>query len=505
MTSCSPSMSTTTEESQLAFSPFSDSTSVSDPTSDEHPDLGQFNFVFRTLNHLQPHPWIPAFNGIYSSEQSTARANTLPPPEGSTVWQQLPILSYLDFASSELIIGPLQLAAADIPRTPSRSSQSEDDDTVTVDISSNDGGLSIGGSPDSHSEEEGEDDDDGGIQIPLRWESPLRAYSPAWDSEENADEFGPFDGATTASSGTRPTEDSVYNLPVYHPVLVYRDSTSTPSSLQDDPMSVTSLRTSPPTRSITSSTSSLPSFPAHDDNSYSALSDTYSLLERPASLPHVFSSPLNDNSTRSYSACSSPPRIAPFWLRSASPPSDSLEYDISHQHSHSVQPQSSIPHNHHPQHRSWTSGSGSTSTITSASTTTRATQVVNDLTQVLTSTGLTLPAQAVAVAQDNNSGSASSTPSTSTDPTQPSVSTIDVYDLFMDLRSYDTARIENGASDDSLPSLGLLDEALKFIADERAKWEASRDTGTVSGSLSSDSEKWKNELGEFLCLVHLIS
>jgi hypothetical protein len=83
-----------------------------------------------------------------------------------------------------------------------------------------------------------------------------------------------------------------------------------------------------------------------------------------------------------------------------------------------------------------------------------------------------------------------------------------VYDLFMDLhsiRSYGTTGSDDGVGDDSLPSLGLLDEALKFIADERAKWEASRDTGNVSGSLSSDGERWKNELGELHILLHSFS
>ena len=430
----STTMSTTTESSssQTLLSPFS-SPSVSELTTDENPDLGQFSFVFHTLTHLQPHPWFPAFNRLYPDDD--------PPdtPDGSTVWHQLPILSYLDsHTPSELIVphvwGPQPLPSA----SPGQSSEDEDDTegARTVDIASNDGeelDVSIGdASPDSQSELDEEINPDDRA-IPPMWGSPMRipmrAYSPAWDSEPNADEFGPFDGATTASSGTRPTQDSLY-----------RETAGTPSgsSIQDG------SRTSPP--------NSLPSFPAHDDNS----DDTFSLLERPASLPaeyrhsnNVFSSPFNDNSTRSsYSASSSPPQMTQFLLL------QSPEPDISHQHGHGVQPHNFIPHDHH-QRRRWNSGSGSTSTTTSASTTTRATHAVHDPTLDLTSTGLS--------------------------DSRPA-STLD--DPLMD--------------DESIPSLGLLEEALKFIAEERAKWEALRDAGNLSGGVSSDSERWKNELGESL-------
>ncbi|KAF8628958.1 hypothetical protein AX15_003618 [Amanita polypyramis BW_CC] len=625
-------MSTTTEETQPSpapFSPFSDSTTVSEPTSDEHPDLGQFNFVFRTLTHLQPHPWIPAFNGIYPSStdgSSTARGRDfnegaigtetrmreLVPglPEGSTVWQQQPILSYLDFSSShtqtpsELIVdrfvpyGPLeerdQLQRLQATYEQQRAEDSESrrartvspghsldsarehtdedgDDTeagMTVEISSNDSeelDLSIGdGSPDSHSEEEEEINPDGEYeaegeedaayggegciesrsngQIPRMWQSltrvPLRAYSPIWDSEENPDEFGPFDGATTASSGTRATEPSDYH-PVYrHPTPLYREAAGTPSSVQDGTGSVTS-RTSPPTdslRSITSSTSSLPSFPVardSDDGSYSGFSDIRSQPERPASVPvvlrggsYVFSYPLNDNSTpSSFSSASSPPPVSLAYS----------DYHNMHQQCQSTaQPQRRliIPlpshRRHHHQHRRWNSGSNSTSTITSTSATAIVTHAANGhgpdlaifpLSPVVSRTSPPRAVQAFPCdsggqhnvelqSSDNNSNSSHgdsasdiTTPSgTSLDSVQLVPSPAEAYESFMDpynIPSYANGSSEDGVEgglDDPLPSLGLLDEALKFIGEERARWEALRDAGTVSGSLSSDSERWKCEL-----------
>ena len=394
-------MSSSTESSSSqTLSPFL-SPSVSELTADDHPDLGQFNFVFHTLTNLHRHPWIPAFTRVFPDDPPAT-------PDGSTVWHQLPILSYLDsHTPSELILGP---AWAPPQPTESPGQSDDDDDTegaLTVDIASNDGDeldVSIGdGSPDSHSEISSTD----GGAIPPMWESPgmriaLCAYSPAWDSEDNPDEFGPFDGATTASSGTRPTSGSLD-----------RDAAGTPSSL--------------------------PSFPAHDDNS-SPFSDTYELLERPASLPaeYRFSSPCNDNSTRSsYSVSASPPQ--------------SIVSDISHQHGHAVQPQSFVPHDHHYQHRRY-SGSGSASTVTSASSTTTATHAVHEPTPDL-----------------------------------------------------EGAVLDDSSMDEEIPSLGLLDEALKFIAEERARWEALRDAGNLSGGMSSDSERWKNELGEslFAAFIHM--
>ncbi|KAK2462816.1 hypothetical protein APHAL10511_005207 [Amanita phalloides] len=392
-------MSTTTDDSLLPFSPFSDASSVSDPTSDELPDLGQFTFVFRTLSHLQPNPWM------------IPRPPSLPDTQ-STVWHQLPILSYLDLAE----------------HSPPDASSSPSDGARTVEISSNDG-LS---SPDSHSQ------DDGGSPFRL----PLRPYSPAWDSDDNHVEFGPFDGATTASSATRPTDDDP----------------GTPSSVQAG----------------TASTS------AHDDSSSS---------ERPASLPptYFFSSPFNDNSTRS----SSPPFH------------NSLLY-----HSHTVLP--------HHQHRR----SGSTSTITSVpattittttttTTTTRATHLLNDRTPDLASLAIlsrTSPAHPTDsdVPSDTHSDPSSDIPSSashslvSLDSVQLALSSFHVdHHSLMDVRSYSDALSQDGVDvlDEPLPSLGLLDEALKFIAEERAKWEALRDTGIVSGTLSSDSERWMHELG----------
>jgi hypothetical protein len=139
-------MSTTTEESLFSpvpFSPFSDAVSVSEPTSDEGPDLGQFNIVFRTLTDLHPHPCAHPFNPVHLTPDFTPVASSATEQEysgtaatetriqevqtqtqaserqnGSTVWHQHPILSYLDYSPVGHTRTPSELIVAQYPYAP---------------------------------------------------------------------------------------------------------------------------------------------------------------------------------------------------------------------------------------------------------------------------------------------------------------------------------------------------------------------------------------------------
>ncbi|KAM6495086.1 hypothetical protein JOM56_009709 [Amanita muscaria] len=602
-------MSTTTDDSvpfsPVAFSPFSDSVTVSEPTSDENPDLGQFNYVFRTLTHLQPHPWIPAFNGLYPTptvtslssaterglaivrvddgdqqergsrtagedEGETTMQTASEVQHGSTVWHQQQIMSYLDYSTththagspSELIVaqfrhypyGPMQELDHMVQsvhgqhQVASETEEEDDDDDtesgMTVDISSNGSGDDL--EFESGDDEEDEEEEMGAVvdtrpngDSPSLWQSvmrvrPLCPYSPQWDSEdlENADEFGPFDAATTASSGTRPTEHSESHQ-VYH--------RSPLSSLRDGGSIITS-RTSPlPVESMRSSSASLPSFPAHDDNTY--YSDTLSLPERPSSLPvavghrahhhhQIFSSPLNDNSTRSsisiascssFSSTSSPPPSQPPWRQSRqSPPSHA-------RHINPTQPQLRL---FNP-----TRSSGSVSTVTTSDSTltrragarslqsifkeedtiSRATSQGNGPTAVAGEQQAVHDGHAsdsdsqqqqqspediynrspsLSIVSDHHSDSSFDQPQAPEPLSLHSAVMNAARELYYNIPTLGGEGVERFEEEEPLPSLGLLDEALRFIAEERARCEALRETGmSVTGGLSSDSERWKHELG----------
>ncbi|KAI0067021.1 hypothetical protein BV25DRAFT_1820174 [Artomyces pyxidatus] len=95
-----------TNPSPTPFSPFSTHSGSSDlATSDESPDLGAFTTVFRALNELQPRTFVLP-HGLTAA---TATASSFSPtdptelesdqPQGSTVWNQQPIASYLSYSS----------------------------------------------------------------------------------------------------------------------------------------------------------------------------------------------------------------------------------------------------------------------------------------------------------------------------------------------------------------------------------------------------------------------
>ncbi|KIY61325.1 hypothetical protein CYLTODRAFT_427593 [Cylindrobasidium torrendii FP15055 ss-10] len=99
----------TTLSSPAPASPFSAGSTISEATSDEQPNLGAFTTVFREWNYLQPSPRRTALgrqpstrsttntSSILSSEHTPSEldseADAL--PQGSTVWAQRPIASYL--------------------------------------------------------------------------------------------------------------------------------------------------------------------------------------------------------------------------------------------------------------------------------------------------------------------------------------------------------------------------------------------------------------------------
>ncbi|EGN94319.1 hypothetical protein SERLA73DRAFT_77737 [Serpula lacrymans var. lacrymans S7.3] len=117
------SSSDTTANSPTPISPFSTYSVASEATSDESPDLGAFTTVFRALNHLQPLrtlPLPPLDGEIASSLPSSTIEGESDAPEGSTVWNQGLMASYLSSASH---------ATTEDPSTQeSQSSSSVDDD-----------------------------------------------------------------------------------------------------------------------------------------------------------------------------------------------------------------------------------------------------------------------------------------------------------------------------------------------------------------------------------------
>ncbi|KAG8221657.1 hypothetical protein J3R82DRAFT_1941 [Butyriboletus roseoflavus] len=112
------SSSETTSNSPTAISPFSTYSRLSEATSDEAPDLGAFNTVFRELQHLQTgpprilHTTLPTLMlhadhdepepelELESASPRSGRLSSLPtdsePNAGSTVWTQHIISSYFD-------------------------------------------------------------------------------------------------------------------------------------------------------------------------------------------------------------------------------------------------------------------------------------------------------------------------------------------------------------------------------------------------------------------------
>ncbi|KAJ7262950.1 hypothetical protein C8J57DRAFT_1450771 [Mycena rebaudengoi] len=96
--------SSDTTASTSPISPFSTFSVPSEPTSDELPDLGAFTTVLRAWTHLQPplrtfaqHSTSTTDSSMEQQESDDLRDPSL---EGSTVWSQRPIASYLDSISA---------------------------------------------------------------------------------------------------------------------------------------------------------------------------------------------------------------------------------------------------------------------------------------------------------------------------------------------------------------------------------------------------------------------
>lgn len=175
------SSSETTNNSPTPISPFSNYSAASDATSDESPDLGAFTTVFRALNHLQP--LVPPRGGAHlyteldtpSTDASTL--SSLPTDsefiEGSTVWNQSMLASYLASSSSshtrsaltsttasphlpnpdnnfddsgEETEGELELLTFTFT-TPSRSQSHHSDADLSHDHSLSDGDIDLGDQP----------------------------------------------------------------------------------------------------------------------------------------------------------------------------------------------------------------------------------------------------------------------------------------------------------------------------------------------------------------------
>ncbi|KAG2096698.1 uncharacterized protein F5147DRAFT_618274 [Suillus discolor] len=177
------SSSETTNTSPTPISPFSNYSAASDATSDESPDLGAFTTVFRALNHLQP--LVPPRGGAYIyTEFDTPSTDAVPLSslptdsefiEGSTVWNQSMLASYLASSSSSHTRSALTSMTASPPlpnpdgsnnfndsgeetegelepltftfTTPSRSQSHTSDADLSHDPSLSDGDIDLGDQP----------------------------------------------------------------------------------------------------------------------------------------------------------------------------------------------------------------------------------------------------------------------------------------------------------------------------------------------------------------------
>ncbi|OAX41823.1 hypothetical protein K503DRAFT_767305 [Rhizopogon vinicolor AM-OR11-026] len=168
------SSSETTDNSPTPISPFSTFSAASEETSDESPDLGAFTTVFRALNHLQP--FVPRVNPHFDTELDTPNStdagplSSLPTDsefiEGSTVWNQSMLASYLASSSSAHTRSTLTIMTADpdhsfdesgeetegehephaLP-TPSRSHSHHSDADLSHSHSLSDGDIDLGDQP----------------------------------------------------------------------------------------------------------------------------------------------------------------------------------------------------------------------------------------------------------------------------------------------------------------------------------------------------------------------
>ncbi|KAG1898746.1 uncharacterized protein F5891DRAFT_1042209 [Suillus fuscotomentosus] len=167
------SSSETTNTSPTPISPFSNYSAASDATSDESPDLGAFTTVFRALNHLQP--LVPPRGGAYiypefdTPSTDAVPLSSLPTDsefiEGSTVWNQSMLASYLASSSSSHTRSALTSMTASPPlpnpdetegelepltftfTTPSRSQSHNSDADLSHDPSLSDGDIDLGDQP----------------------------------------------------------------------------------------------------------------------------------------------------------------------------------------------------------------------------------------------------------------------------------------------------------------------------------------------------------------------
>lgn len=175
------SSSETTNNSPTPISPFSNYSVASDATSDESPDLGAFTTVFRALNHLQP--LVPPRGGAYiypeldTPSTDPGPLSSLPTDsefiEGSTVWNQSMLASYLASSSSSHTRSTMtsMTASPHLPNpdnnfdesgeetegelepltftftTPSRSQSHNSDADLSHDYSFSDGDIDLGDQP----------------------------------------------------------------------------------------------------------------------------------------------------------------------------------------------------------------------------------------------------------------------------------------------------------------------------------------------------------------------
>ncbi|KAF8908132.1 hypothetical protein CPB84DRAFT_205630 [Gymnopilus junonius] len=298
-----------------------DSAPRSEPTSDEQPDLGAFTAVLREWTHLQPFPRIPVqvrsatssttptfqpdqsvvgseYNvgrsrrrnsrtsqrsGLSTLSSFTRPASSSAQPEGSTVWNQAPIASYLNSAtpSNDMITeedGESGLREGDYTPSPPASRPST---ALTVEIASEVDFPSFDGSRDSSRNQLDSSPYsyhmDPDISLPV----PLKTYGQRLDSRETAHRDEELEDASLHLNGSHGQNTSLTSRDFVRQEGPYSETSSLQShSRYQSQAELTSIQLQsqahPPSTIATSSSESL-SFPVQNPTSSTFLPSNLSL------------------------------------------------------------------------------------------------------------------------------------------------------------------------------------------------------------------------------------
>ena len=343
--------------SESSFSS-TDSAPRSDPTSDEQPDLGAFTTVLREWTHLQPGPRIPvqirsatsSTTPTFQPEQSVAGSDhefdrgrrrnsrtsnrsglstqssfTRPPsssvqPEGSTVWNQALIASYLNSATPSNDVITEEDEESDglrdseyTPSPPSRPSTA-----LTVEIASEVDFPSFDGSRDSSRNELDPspypDHAEADISLPV----PLGSDGQRLDSRETAHRDDELEEGSLPSGGSHGQDTSPTSRDSRHRHVFYTETLSSQSnSRYQSQAEVTSVQLQSqahPATTIANSSAESLFLPIQDSGSSVTLSSTSS-----ASVRQILPSTSNNDTVSARSSGSTSTLITALFNRSRIP------------------------------------------------------------------------------------------------------------------------------------------------------------------------------------------